>query len=99
MRTKEDCLVYEPEIKRVTKANSFVAGGRVVYVCGKDHTGKDMKWTKRVGVNKPTPKTFYSAYDKDTKILLASHWDKEYLIEYLQKKDLSCLGNTQGTLF
>ena len=64
MRAKEDCCVYEPEIKKVTKANSFLAGGRVIYICGRDHEGKDVKWTKRTGVKKPTPKTFYIAYDK-----------------------------------
>ena len=85
MRAKEDCFVYEPEIKRVTKANSFTAGGRLIYVVKKDHNGKAMKG--------------YSAFDKDTKILLAYHSDKEFLIKYLQDKDLSCLGNTQGVLF
>jgi hypothetical protein len=85
MRNKEDCFIYEPDIKRVTKANSFIAGGRTVYVVKKSPEGKALKG--------------YAVYDKDTKILLAYHWDKEYLIKYLQGKDLSCLGNTQGVLF
>jgi hypothetical protein len=85
MRNKEDCFKYQPEIKTATKANSFVAGGRVIYLVKKNQEGR----ASRV----------HNAYDKDTKILLASHWDKEYLIKYLQGKDLSCLGNTQGVLF
>lgn len=85
MRIKEDCFVYEPEIKRMTKANSFIAGGRVCVVVKKNPEGKAIKG--------------FNAYDKDSKILLAHHHDKEYLIKYLQGKDLSCLGNSQGSLF
>jgi hypothetical protein len=81
----EDCFIYQPDIKRVTSANSFIAGGRTVYIVKKDSTGKSIK--------------IYNAYDKDTKTQLSSHWDKDILIKYLQTKDLSCLGSTQGSLF
>lgn len=84
MLDKEDCFVYEPDIKRVTKSNSFIAGGRVIYIAKKKPDGKASK--------------SYQAYDKDTKILLSSHWDKELLIKYLQGKDLSVLGG-QMSLF
>ena len=84
MRAVEDCFVYQPDIKRVTKANSFVASARTIYICKKDTEGKAMK--------------VFNAYDKETKVLLASHWDKEFLMNYLSDKDLSCLGG-QGALF
>ena len=84
MRAIEDCFVYQPDISRVTKSNSFVASGRIIYICKKNHEGKAMK--------------IYSAYDKETKVLLASHRDKDFLIKYLSDKDLSCLGHS-GSLF
>ena len=84
MRAVEDCFIYKPDISRVTKANSFVASGRIIYVCKKDTEGKAMK--------------VFNAYDKETKVLLASHWDKEFLMNYLSDKDLSVLGHN-GSLF
>lgn len=80
----DKCFVYQPDIKRVTKANSFVACGRVIYLVKKSYDGKALK--------------VYCAYDKEIKILLACHWDKDFLIKYLSDKDLSCLGG-QGALF
>jgi len=85
MKDIEDCFVYEPEIKRLTKTSSFVAGGRILYITKKSPEGKPIKG--------------FNAYDKDTKILLAHHSDKDYLIKYLQGKDLSCLGKSEGSLF
>ena len=79
----DDCDVYGPDIKRVTKLNGFVASGREIYIVKKDKTGKTLS-------------KVFNAYDKESKILLASHWDKEFLIGYLIKKDLSCLGGQQG---
>jgi len=86
MLSLDDCYKYEPEIKRVTKANSFLASGRVVYIVKKNSQGKTLK--------------VFNAYDKESKVLLMSHWDKEKLIKFIQRQDLSMLGgNVQGSLF
>ena len=85
MRTIEECDVYEPDIKRVTKTNSFVADGRVVYVVKKDHEGKTTK--------------SYVAYDRATKVKLAAHWDKDVLIDFVQKQDMSVFGIDETRLF
>ena len=85
MRTLDECEKYQPEIKRMTKANSFIADGRVVYVVKKDHIGKT------VGT--------YVAYDSHTKVKLAAHYDKDTLIKYLQGKDMSVLGVDNTRLF
>lgn len=82
MRATEDCNVYEPDIKRVAKSNSFVASGRVIYIVKKESSGKTSK--------------IYYAYDRETKIQLGGHWDKEYLINFLIQQDLSCLGGQQS---
>jgi hypothetical protein len=84
MLDTEKCFKYEPEIKRVTKANSLMVDGRVVYIVKKDHTGKSI--------------CLYVAYDKETKIQLGYNEDKQALINYLLDKDLSCFGN-EGSLF
>lgn len=85
MRQLEDCKVYEGNISRLTKANSFVADGRIIYTVKKDYEGKALK--------------LYVAYDSATKIQLAAHHDKEKLISYLQGKDLSVLGVDNTRLF
>lgn len=85
MRSLEECEVYYKEISRVTKANSFVAFGRVIYIVKQDWNGKAIK--------------NYACYDKETRVLLGSHWDKEYLISFIQKQDLSILGNSESSLF
>ncbi len=85
MRDIEDCAVYQLDIKRLTKTNSFIADGRVVYVVKKDHTGKAVK--------------IYVAYDSHTKVKLAAHHDKEVLIKYLQHKDMAVLGVDNTRLF
>jgi hypothetical protein len=84
MRSLEECNKYQPDIKRVTKSNSFTSGGRIIYIVKKDYTGKTVK--------------VYVAYDKETKIQLMAHWDKEFLIEYIRKQDLTIFGG-QGSLF
>ena len=85
MRDLEDCYRYQPEIKRMTKTNSFIADGRVIYVVKKDHTGKSVK--------------MYVAYDSSTKVQLAAHHDKDELIRFIQSKDLSVLGVDNTRLF
>ncbi len=85
MRALADCYIYEPEIKRITKANSFMAGGRVIYIVKKDSMGKAMK--------------IYSAYDKESKVLLGANWDKEFLIAFIQAQDLSILPKAERSLF
>lgn len=98
MRAIEDCSAYEPDIKKVTTANSFVASGRVVYIVAKYSNGKDSKYRSKEknkkGDNKQ--KNYYYAYDRETKIQLGGHWDKEYLINFLIQQDLSCLGGQQS---
>jgi len=76
------CYKYEPEIKRITKANSFLASGRVIYIVKKDHKGKTIK--------------IFNAYDKESKTQLSQHWDKDKLIKYLQRQDLTILGESLG---
>lgn len=85
MRDIEDCKTYEPDIRKPTKANSFVADGRVIYVVKKDYTGKPLK--------------MYVAYDEATKVQLMAHHDKDTLIEFIQSKDLSVLGKDETRLF
>lgn len=78
----EDTEKYQPEINRLTKANSFIASGRVVYVAKKTPDGKTTK--------------SYCAYDVESKVLLGCHWDKVFLINFMSKQDLSCLGGQQS---
>ena len=85
MKPLDECWTYEPEIKRLTKANSFIADGRVIYICKKDHKGKALR--------------MYVAYDSSTKIQLVAHHDKEEVIRFLQKQDLSVLGVDNTRLF
>ena len=85
MRELDDCWKYEPDIKRVTVSNSFIADGRVIYIVKKEHTGKSIK--------------LFVAYDKATKVQLAAHWDKEVLISYIQKQDMSVFPRDEASLF
>ena len=85
MKQLDECWKYEPEIKRLTKSNSFVADGRVIYVVKKQYDGKSIK--------------MYVAYDSSTKIQLVAHHDKEEVIKFLQKQDLSVLGVDSTRLF
>ena len=84
MRAIEDCYKYEPEIKKVTKSNSIVIDGRVVYIVKKEHTGKVSR--------------MFIAYDKETKIQLMAMHDKDELIQFLLEQDMSVLGS-KNTLF
>ena len=85
MKDVEECWKYEPEIKRMTKTNSFIADGRVIYVVKKDYTGKTIR--------------MYVAYDSSTKVQLCAHHDKDELIRFVQSQDLSVLGVESGRLF
>lgn len=85
VREPDECFKYEGEIKRLTKANSFVADGRVIYVVKKDYTGKTSK--------------MFIAFDEATKVQLFAHYDKDVLINFLQQQDLSCLGKDETRLF
>ena len=85
MRQLDECKMYEPDIKRLTKTNSFIADGRVIYITRRSHTGKALK--------------MYVAYDSHTKVQLAGHYDKDVLIKYLQGKDMSILGVDETRLF
>ena len=85
MKPLDECWKYEPEIKRLTKTNSFVADGRVIYIVKKQYDGKSIK--------------MFVAYDSSTKIQLVAHHDKEEVIKFLQVKDLSVLGVDSTRLF
>ena len=85
MKPLDECWKYVPEIKRLTKTNSFVADGRIIYVVKKQYDGKSIK--------------MYVAYDSSTKIQLVAHHDKEEVIGFLQKQDLSVLGVDSTRLF
>jgi len=77
MISLDKCFRYEPEIKRLTKASSFIADGRVIYITKKDHQGK--------------PIVLYAAYDYKTRVQLAFMDNKEKLIEFIKKQDLKVL--------
>ena len=85
MRNLEDCKLYEPPIKRLTKSNSMVFDGRVVYIVKKTYEGKAIK--------------MFIAYDEATKTQLAGHWDKDKLIAFLAKQDMSVFGADSRSLF
>lgn len=69
MKSLDECFKYEPEIKRLTKANSLLVGTRVIYIVKKNHKGQANR--------------FYIAYDYKTKVQLAFNTDKEALKEFL----------------
>ena len=71
------CFRYEPEIKRLTKANSIAVNGRVLYIVKKFYNGDASR--------------LYACYDYKTKIQLAFHEDKDMLIEFMKKQDLKVL--------
>ena len=86
MLDKDKCFTYELVIPKLSKANSFIASGRQVYVKKADCTGKSSK--------------LFVAYDYETKIQLLAYWNKEDLIKYIQSKDLTSLGgDVQMSLF
>ena len=94
MRALEQCETYQQDIKRLTKSNSFVyefnglvdknfiTFNRVIYIVKKDVTGKAVK--------------VFVAYDYESKVKLAVHWDKEKLVEYVKKQDLNILKGMCG---
>ncbi|MGB1226456.1 MAG: hypothetical protein ACPG9K_01080 [Poseidonibacter sp.] len=73
----EDVAKYQPEIKRLTKANSLVVKDRVIYIVKKDHTGKAIH--------------MYNAYDYKTKYQLACFKKKDELINFLERQNLGVL--------
>lgn len=75
----KDCFRYEPEIKRLTKSNSFIHQGRVIYIVKKENTGKAFG--------------LYVAYDYKTKVQLAFHKNKDDLIDFIKRQDLGVLDN------
>jgi hypothetical protein len=77
MNNKRLCFKYEPPIKRLTKSNCITADSRVIYIVKKDYKGNASK--------------LYIAYDYVTKIQIAFHKDKEFLIKFLQNKSLGVL--------
>ncbi len=83
MRELEDCYKYQGNI-RATSSNSFVASGRVMYIAKKDYEDKPLK--------------VYNVYDVETKVQVASHWNKEFLARYVANQDLSIFGSS-GSLF
>jgi hypothetical protein len=85
MKDVNDCYKYNGEFSKATKANSFVADGRIVMILKKDYIGKTS--------------SIHIAYDSFTKVQLMAHHDKDILIKYLQTKDLSVLGEDTTRLF
>ena len=79
MHNPKDCFKYQPEIKKLTKANSIMVDERVIYIVKKDHTGKTA--------------TMYFAYDYTTRIQLVHKKNKDALIEYLKDKKLEVLND------
>lgn len=72
MRTIEECFRFQGEIKRLTKANSVIIGGRAVYIAKKNHLNKAIK--------------YFSAFDYKTKVLLSVNLTKEDLISNLRDR-------------
>ncbi len=72
MRDIDKCKVYEPEIKRLTKTNSSIINGKVIYIVKKDWTGKSSP--------------FFCAYDYQSKVFIHFDKDKNSLIGYLFDK-------------
>ncbi len=70
MKNPIDCFRYEPEIKRLTKANSTIINGLMVYMVKKSHDGKSSS-------------PLYCAYDYRSKILLHFDSDKSKLVNFL----------------
>ena len=85
MRDISDCKVYGGTVSKLTKANSVVVDGRVIRITKKDYTGKASK--------------SYIAYDSSSNLQLASHHDKDTLIGFLLKQDMSVLGIDKQSLF
>jgi len=54
---------YQPEIKKITKANSVLVNNRIIYIVKKDEVGKASK--------------FYCTYDYETKIKLGFFFTKD----------------------
>lgn len=73
----ESCYRYTGIITKLTKTNSFIHNGRVIYIAKKDHEGK--------------PYGLYIAYDYKTKIQLAFGKTKDFVIEFIKKQDLKVL--------
>ena len=65
------CNVYEGSFSKLTRANSFIASGRIIIVLKKQHDGK--------------PSDCYVAYDYKTKKQLTFHWEKDRLIEVVKR--------------
>jgi len=68
---------YKPDIGKLTKANSTVADGRVIYIVKKDSEGKSGKFIP------------YVAYDYKTRVQLTFDFDKSKLIERLNKLNIT----------
>lgn len=96
MRDLEDCYKYQPELPKLTKGNSFMVSGRVVFMVGKDYMGKDLKIRVKSNTDKPKYKTAYNIYDKESRIQLYYHHDKDTAIKFVQSQDLSVLGQSYG---
>ena len=69
MNNIEDCCRYSLPIKKLTKANSAVINGRVVYIVKKGCDGKPAPW--------------FCSYDYKTKVMLYFDENREVLIEKL----------------
>ena len=85
MKTIEECNKYIADFSKATKANSFVADGRIIMIMKKEYDGKSTK--------------MYVAYDSSTKVQLVAHHDRDEVIKFLQKQDLSVLGVDNTRLF
>jgi hypothetical protein len=62
---------YEPEISKITKANSVLVNNRLFYIIKKDEDGKACK--------------AYCVYDYETRIKLGFFWDKTTIVDNLKK--------------
>ena len=68
---------FSNDIPKLTKANSVVIQGRVVWITKKDERGTTSK--------------VYLAYDFKTKIKLGVGLNKASLISYIEKQDFSII--------
>ena len=77
MNKLEDCFRIKKNFPNLSKANSAVCNGRVIYIIKEDHAGKSSD--------------FFFAYDYETKIQLHFHEDKDKLIEFLNEQNFEVL--------
>lgn len=82
MKSIDECFVLSKNIPKLTKANSAIIQGRVIYIVKENYAGKSS--------------CFFHGYDFDTKIQLAFHKNKNGLIDFLSRQNLGVLSENNN---